>query len=104
MEAAHTSLMQKLEDQFDKEVHIPIMKQPTTVKEKSIATPHQVASAVREKVIRGVDHNVDFQSIYDIDKMDVLNNQTITAVKDSTYHPASEEMDVKPQATKKHMM
>ena len=47
--AAHTGSMQKLEDWFDKEVHIPIMKQPTTVKKKSIATPHQVASAVREK-------------------------------------------------------
>ena len=46
---AHTGLMQKLEDQFDKEVHIPIMKQPTTMKKKSIATPPQAASAVREK-------------------------------------------------------
>ena len=92
--------MQKLEDQFNKEVHIPIAKQLTTVKEKSIATPHQVASAVREKVIWGVDHNVDFPSVYDVDEMDFSNNQTITAVKDSTY-PASEELDLKPPATKK---
>ena len=37
---AHSGLMQKLEDWFNKEVHIPIAKQPTNVKEKSIATPH----------------------------------------------------------------
>ena len=36
----HTGLMQKLEDWFNKKVHIPIMKQPTNVKEKSIAMPH----------------------------------------------------------------
>ena len=60
-----------------------------------------VASAVREKVIHGVDHNVDFPSIYDVDEMDDSNNQTITAVKNSTYHPASEELDVKSPATKK---
>ena len=35
--------------------------------------------------------------------MDVSNNQTITAVKDSTYHPASEELDAKPTATKKSL-
>ena len=34
----HTGLMKKLEDRFNKEVHIPIAKQPTTVKEKSTAT------------------------------------------------------------------
>ena len=59
----YTGSMEKLEDQFNKEVHIPIMKQPTTVKEKSISTPHQAASAVREKVIPGDDHTVDFPSI-----------------------------------------
>ena len=52
-------------------------------------------------MICGVDHNVDFPPICDVDKMDVSNNQTITAVKDSTYHPASEELDVKPPAPKK---
>ena len=61
--------MQNLEDQFKKEVHIPIMKQPTTVKKKSIATPPQVVSAVREKVSHRVDHNVDFPTIYVVDKM-----------------------------------
>ena len=34
----HTGLMEKLEDWFNKEVHILITNQPTTVKEKSIAT------------------------------------------------------------------
>ena len=74
-----------------------MMKQCTTVKGKSITTPHQVASAVREKVIHGVHHNVDFPSMNDVDEMDVF----ITAVTDSTYHPAGEDLDVKPQATKK---
>ena len=45
----HTGSMQKREDQFNKEVHIPIMKQPTNVKEKRIATPHRASSAVRVK-------------------------------------------------------
>ena len=52
-------------------------------------------------MIHGVDHNVDYPSIYDVDKMDASNNQTITAVKDSTYHPAIEELEVKPPTTKK---
>ena len=68
---AHTGPIQELEDQFDKEVHIPIMKQPITVKKKSIATPSQVTAAVRDKVTCRVDHNVDFLSIYDVDNMDV---------------------------------
>ena len=46
---ARAGLTQKHEDQSNKEVCILIRKQPTTVKEKSIATPHQVASAVGEK-------------------------------------------------------
>ena len=73
----HTALMEKLEDWFNKEVHIPIAMQLTTVKEKSIATPHQAASAVREEVSPGLDHSVDFPSIYDIEDMDVLTNWTI---------------------------
>ena len=93
---AHTGLMQKLEDWFDKEVHIPIMKQPTTVKKKSIAMPPQVTAAVQ--AICPVDHTVDFLSV---DNIDVSNNQTITVVNDSMYHPASEELHVKPPATKK---
>ena len=84
---AHSGLMQKIKDRFNKEVHIPIAKLPTTVKEKSMATPHQAASAVREKVICGVDHSVDLPSIYDVDEMGVSNNQTITAVNESAYHP-----------------
>ena len=60
---AHIGLMQKLEDHFNREVHILIMKQPTTVQKKSITTPHQAESAVREKGIHRVDHNVDFPSI-----------------------------------------
>ena len=58
-------------------------------------------SAVREKVIHGVDHNVDFPSIYDVEDMDVSNNQTIIAVNESTYNPTIQELDVKPPATKK---
>ena len=64
--------MQKLEGWFDKEVHIPMMKQPTTVKKKSIATPAQVTATVQ--VIHPVDHNVDFPSIYNVDNIDVSNN------------------------------
>ena len=37
---AHTGSMQKLEDWLNKEVHTPITKKPTNVKENSIATPH----------------------------------------------------------------
>ena len=40
----HTGLMKKLEDKFNKEVHIPITKQPTTVKEKSTATMQMAVS------------------------------------------------------------
>ena len=43
---SHMGLMQKLKDQVDKEVHIPIVKKPTIVKKKSI-TPPQVTDAVR---------------------------------------------------------
>ena len=39
--------------------------------------------------------------MYDIDKMDLSNNWTITGVKDSTYHPRIEELEVKPPAAKK---
>ena len=94
-----TGSMQKLEDQFDKEVHTPIVKQPTTVKKKSTATPPQVIATV--KVIHQDDHNVDLLSIYDVDNIDVSNNQTITTVNNSTYHPPSEELHMKPPATTK---
>ena len=42
-------------------------------------------------MIPGVDHNVDFPSIYDVEELDVSNNQTITAVNESAYNPAIEE-------------
>ena len=61
----HIGSMKKLQDRFSKEVHIPIAKQPTTVKEKSTATTHIAALALREKVIPGVDHSMDFPSTYD---------------------------------------
>ena len=71
------------------------------MKEKSIATPHKAALAVRGKVIPGVDHSVDFPSIYDIEDMDVSNNWTTTAVNESAYNAATEELDVK---LRKHRM
>ena len=98
----HTGLMQKLEDWFDKEVHIAMMKQPTTVKKKSIAAPPQVTATVQ--VIHPVDHNVDFPSIYNVDNIDVSNNQTVTVMNNSTYHPASDELHVKPPAITKNRM
>ena len=67
----HTGLMKKLEDKFNKEVHIPITKQPTTVKEKSTATMQMAASALREKVIPGVDHSVNFPSVYDVEELEL---------------------------------
>ena len=77
------------------------MKQPTTVKEKSIATLYEAALALREKVIPGVDNCVDIPSIYDIEEWDISNNQTMTAVNESVYNPVIEELDVKLPATKK---
>ena len=71
------------------------------MKEKSIATLHKAASALREKVIPGVDHSVDFPSIYDVEELDVSNNRTITAVHESAYNPAIEELDERLPATKK---
>ena len=52
-------------------------------------------------MIPGVDHGLDFPSIYDIEEWDVANNWTITAVNESAYNPAIEELDVKVPATKK---
>ena len=84
----HTDLVKKLEDRFNKEVHIPIAKQPTD-------------AALREEVIPGVDHSVDFPSFYDVEELDVSYNWTITAVNESAYNPTIEELDVKLPATKK---
>ena len=53
----HTSSAQKLEDQYDKEVHIPMMKQPTTMKKKSIAIPPQVTASA--KASHPVEYNID---------------------------------------------
>ena len=93
--------MKKLEVRFNKDVHIPIAKQPTTVKEKSTATMQMAASALREKVIPGADHSVDFPSTYDVEELDISNNHTITAFKESAYHPTDEELDVKLPVTMK---
>ena len=93
--------MKKLEDRFNKEVHIPIAKQPTTVKEKSTATLQMAALALRGKVIPGVDHGVELPSIYDVEEYNVSNNCTIAAVNESAYNPTVEELDVKLPATMK---
>ena len=45
----HTGSMKKLEDSFNKEIHIPIAKQLAPVKETSTATMQTAASALREK-------------------------------------------------------
>ena len=87
----YTGSMKKVEDKLNKEVHIPIAKQPTTVKEKSTATMQMTASTLREKVIPGVDHSVDFPSTYDVEELDASNNSTITAFHESAYHPTDEE-------------
>ena len=46
-----TGSMMKLEDRFNKEVHILIAKQPPTVKDNNSATTQTVASALREKSV-----------------------------------------------------
>ena len=97
----HTGLLKKLEDWFDKDVHIPMMMQPTTVKKKNIAAQPLVTATVQ--VIHLVDHNIDFPSIYDVDNVDVSNNQTVTVMNNSIYHPASDELCVKPHAIKNRM-
>ena len=59
------------------------------------------ASALREKVIPGVDHSVDFPSTYDVEELTLSNNCTITPFNESAYHPADEDLDVKLPATMK---
>ena len=98
----HTGSVEKLEDQFDKEVHIPMMKQPTTMKKKSIATPPQVTAMAH--VSHPVDHNINFPTIYDVDNIDVSNNLTVPVMNDSIYHPASDGLDVKPPTIKKQQV
>ena len=53
----HTRTMKKLEDRFNKEVHIHIPKQPPTVKDSNSGTTQAVASAFGERVLSRVDHN-----------------------------------------------
>ena len=67
------------------------------MKEKSTATTQLAASALREKVIPGVDHSVDFPSAYDVEELDLSNNHTITAFNKSVY----QELDAKLPATMK---
>ena len=62
----HTGLMTRLENWFNKEVHILIAKQPPTVEDNNSATTQMVASALRENVFPAVDHNVDFPSTYEV--------------------------------------
>ena len=96
-----TGTMKKLEDRFNKEVHIPIAKQPPTVKEKNTATIQTAASAMMGKVIPGVDHIVDFPPTYDVEELDLSHNPTITADNNSAYHPTDEDLDVKLPSTMK---
>ena len=62
----HTGLMTKLENQFNKNVHILIAKQPPTVKEHNSATTQTVPSALRGKMFPAVDHTVDFPFLYEV--------------------------------------
>ena len=99
------SSTQKLEDQFDKEVYIPMMKQPTSMKKKKSITapPHITTTAqasqqvVQKKtsatpthittITKGshpVDQNIDF--IF-LDEVDIMNN-------------ANDALEMKPSATK----
>ena len=52
-----------------------MLKQPTTMKKKSTATPPQVAATA--KVSQPVEHNVDFIFIDDDNDIDVSNNQAV---------------------------
>ena len=64
-------------------------------------TLHKTALALRGKVIPGVDDSVDFPSIYDVEELDVSNNQTKTVVNESACNYAIEELDVKLPETQK---
>ena len=59
------------------------------------------ASSLREKVIPGLDHCVNFQSIYDVEELELSHNPTITAFNECGYHPTDEDLDVKLPVTVK---
>ena len=53
------------------------------------------------QVSHPVDHNIDFPSIYNVDNVDVSNNWTVPVMSDSTNHPASDKLHMKPHAIKR---
>ena len=93
--------MTKLKNWFNKEVHIPIAKQPPTVEDNNSATTQTVASSLRAKVYPGVDHTVNFQSTYEVEEFDHSHNPTILVNNNSACHPTDEDLDVKLPATTK---
>ena len=74
----YTGLMKKLEDRFNKEVYIPVAKQPPTVKDNNSATTQTVTSGLGERVFSRVDHSVEFPSTYEVKELDIPHNPTIT--------------------------
>ena len=97
----HTGSMKKCEDRFNKEVHIPMAKQPTTVKDKSIAALQTATSAMGKKVILELTIVWISHPFMMLKNWMYSNNWTITAVNESAYNPTIDELDVKLPATKK---
>ena len=94
---AALSSAQKLEDQFDKEVHIPMTKQPTTIKKKNTTTPPNVTTTA--KASQPVEHNIDFIFL-DNDNDNNVSNQTMQVMHENTCHPASDALEMKPPTMK----
>ena len=95
----HTGSMKKLEDRFNKELNIPIAKQPPTVKDNNSATMQAVASALRGKCF--LELTIDFPSTNEVEELAFSRNPTITADNISAYHPTHKDLDVKLPATTK---
>ena len=91
----------KLENQFNKEVHIPIAKQPPTVKDNNSATTQTLDSPLRGKVFTAVDHTVDFPPMYEVEEFDHSHNPTNSMDNNAACHPTDEDLDVKLPATTK---
>ena len=89
----HRGLMKKLEDRFNKEVHIPIAKQPRTVKDSNML-PCKL-------LLLHSHHSVDFPLNYEVEQLDLSRNPTITDDTNSACHPADEDLDVKLLGTTK---
>ena len=94
---AALSSAQKLEDWFDKEVHIPMMKQPTTIKKKSTATPPHITTTA--KASQPVEQNIDFIFLDDDDDDINVSNQTMQVMHENTCHPANDSSEMKPPTT-----